>query len=139
MKTTIPTSKTVKREWHLIDLEGKVLGRIASNIATLLIGKNKAYYMPHVDCGDYVVVINAAKVKITGKKAGLKIYARHSNYPSGFKEITFEKQVIKDPRKIINSALKGMLPKNKLQAPRLKRLKIFADANHSYQDKFTQK
>lgn len=135
MKTKFPKAKEIKREWHLIDAEGKVLGRLAAQIAELLIGKNKPYYTPHLDCGDWVVVINAGKVKVTGKKLKQKIYTRYSGYPGGLKKITLEEQMAKDPRKAIHHAVWGMLPKNKLRKRRIVRLKIFVDENHPYQDK----
>ena len=139
MKTYSTKLKDIQRQWHLVDLEGQVLGRVATQIAQLLMGKHKPYYTSHLDCGDYVVAINAAKIKVTGKKAQQKLYRRHSGYPGGFKEIPFERQLKKDPTKIILWAVKGMLPKNKLRARRLARLKIFADANHPYEDKLVKK
>lgn len=139
MKTYSTKPKDIQRRWHLVDLEGQVLGRVATQIAQLLMGKHKPYYVPHLDCGDYVVAINAAKIKVTGKKAQQKLYRRHSGYPGGFKEIPFQRQLEKDPTKIILWAVKGMLPKNKLRARRLARLKVFADANHPYQDKLAKK
>ncbi|PIP53338.1 50S ribosomal protein L13 [Candidatus Beckwithbacteria bacterium CG23_combo_of_CG06-09_8_20_14_all_34_8] len=135
MKTDMPTPKTIKRVWHLIDLQDQVLGRVSSKIASIIMGKHKAYFAPHIDCGDYVIVTNAAGIKLTGKKAGLKTYYSHSNYPSGFKTITFDKQLTKNPSQIITHAVKGMLPNNKLLKSRMKRLKIFVDGNHPYSDK----
>lgn len=131
-RTTMPTAKEIKRAWHLVDLEGQTLGRAATRIATLLIGKHKTTYVPHLDCGDYVVVINAAKVVVTGAKQTDKLYRHHSMHPGGFREIPFEKLMDKDPRKVIMHALSGMLPKNKLRAERLKRLKVYAQGTHPY-------
>jgi len=139
MKTYATTPKDITRSWHLIDVEDKILGRISTDMAKKLIGKNKPYFTSHLDCGDYVVVINSDKVQVTGRKAKQKTYYHHSNYPSGLKSITFEKQLAKDSRKIIINAVKSMLPKNKLRSLRLNRLKIFKDANHIYQDKFKTK
>ena len=136
MKTYSTKSKDIKRSWHLIDAKDQVLGRLATKIATLLQGKSKPYFVSHLDCGDYVVVINSNQVKVTGKKAQNKIYYHHSNYPSGLKSITFENLLKKDSRKIITLAVKNMLPKNKLRALRLPRLKVFKDDQHIYQDKF---
>jgi len=131
--------KDIKRSWHLIDLKDKILGRQATKIAKILQGKNKVYYTPHLDCGDYVVAINAGQVKVSGKKESDKVYYRHSGYPGGLKTISFKQQMDKDPRKIIEWAVKNMLPKNKLRQPKLRRLKVFVDDKHNYQDKFKTK
>ena len=139
MKTYSTTPKDINRAWHLVDVKDKVLGRICTDIAQKLIGKTKPYFVTHLDCGDYVVVINSDKVQVTGRKPKQKIYYRHSNYPSGLKQITFEEQLKKDSRKIIVSALKNMLPKNKLRDKRLTRLKVFKDDKHIYSDKFKEK
>jgi large subunit ribosomal protein L13 len=122
----------VKRSWHLIDVKGQVLGKSATKIAELLIGKHKPTYTPHVDGGDYVVVINASQVEVTGKKRTDKIYYRHSQYPGGLKAESFDKKLARQPKQIIENAVWGMLPTNKLRDPRMKRLKVFADANHPY-------
>ena len=126
----------IKREWHHVDLDGKVLGRIASDIAQKLMGKSKAHFVRHLDCGDYVVVTNAAKVVVTGKKTTDKVYYRHSMYPGGFRAETFKEAMIKHPRAIIIHAVKGMLPQNKLRDRMLKRLFVFDGAEHTYTDKF---
>lgn len=139
MKTYTLKNKEIKREWHLIDLKNKILGREATLITALLIGKNKSYYSPHLDCGDYVVAVNAQKIKLTGKKEEKKIYYRHSNYPGGLKKISFRQQKEKDARKIIYWAVKNMLPKNKLRDKRLSRLKVFNNEEHPYADKFSKK
>lgn len=136
MKTYSTKKSDIKRQWHLIDAQEKVLGRLSTQIAQLLIGKHKPYFTSHLDCGDYVVVVNSDQVKVTGRKAQQKTYYRHSNYPSGLKSITFDKQLQKDSRKIIEWAVKNMLPKNKLRSPRLRRLKVFKLDHHIYQDKF---
>lgn len=136
MKTFVTTPKIIKRQWHLIDAQKQVLGRLGTRLAVLLQGKNKPYYSAHLDCGDYIVVINADKVVVTGKKSLNKKYYRHSNFPGGFKTATFDEQLTKDSRKIITRAVKNMLPKNKLRSPRLKRLKVFKTEIHNYQDKF---
>ena len=134
-KTTVTKPSHITRQWHLIDLKNEPLGRISTQIATLLIGKNKPHYSTHLDCGDYVVAINANIVKLTGKKSEKKIYRHHTGYPGGFREVSFEHQLEKDARKIIQNAVSGMLPKNKLRDQRLKRLKVFASSEHSYTDK----
>lgn len=126
----------IKRHWHLIDAKGQILGRLSTKIAGLLIGKNKPYYTGHLDCGDWVVVINADKVEITGKKRKQKIYYRHSGYPGGLRALSFEQMMEKDPRKVIRQAVLGMLPKNKLSKKRLKRLRIFINDKHHYEKKF---
>lgn len=126
--------ESVQRNWHLVDVKGQVLGRTASKIAELLIGKHKPSYTPHVDAGDYVVVINAGEVFVTGKKRSDKVYYRHSMYPGGLRAETFEKKLARQPRQIIETAVKGMLPKNKLQDPRMRRLKIFVGSEHQYQN-----
>lgn len=135
MLTKSTKSNEIKRLWHLIDANGQILGRLSTKIAGLLMGKDKPYFVSHLDCGDYVVVINAGKIAVSGKKAKQKKYYRHSGYPGGFKEITFEKQLKKDPRKIIQHTVAGMLPKNKLRDPRLARLKIFIDDQYPYGEK----
>lgn len=135
MKTKAIKKSEIKRSWHFIDAQDKILGRMSTRIAQLLMGKDKPYYISHLDCGDYVVVINAVKIKVTGKKRAQKKYYRHSGYPGGFREITFAQQQALDPRKIIHHAVAGMLPKNKLRAKRLVRLKIFVDEKHPYKDK----
>ena len=126
-------AKQIERQWLLVDLENKILGRSATEIAIRLIGKKKPYFVQHLDCGDYVVVINAEKVKVTGKKTEQKIYYHHSGYPGGFKSLTYSQIMDKDPRKIITQAVRGMLPKNKLRDQRMKRLKVFVGNNHPYE------
>ncbi len=138
-KTKATKAKEIQREWHLFDVKNQILGRSAVKIAGLLMGKNKPYFVNYLDCGDHVVVINAKKVKVSGNKFKKKVYYRHSGYPGGFREVTFEEQMNKDPRKIIQHAVFGMLPKNKLRDKRMARLKIFKDDKHTYEDKFKTK
>jgi len=134
---TKPTKlQDIKREWHLIDLKDKTLGRIATDIAKLLMGKNKPYFVRNLDCGDYVVAINSKKVAVTGKKETDKVYHRHSGYPGGKKEETLDKLRQRKPNEIIRHAVKGMLPQNKLRDRMLKRLFAFPGEEHKYQDKF---
>ena len=109
---------------------------MAVKIAALLMGKDKPSFAPYLDSGDYVVVVNATKIKVSGRKAENKLYYRHSGYPGGFKKVTFNQQMAKDPTQIIRHAVEGMLPKNKLRDQRLARLKIFIDKKHNYEDKF---
>lgn len=122
----------IKRDRHIIDAQGQILGRLATQISRLLIGKHKADYVFNLDGGDFVVVTNSDKVKFTGKKADQKKHYRHSNYPGGFKEITWGEQREKDSRKLISHAVSKMLPKNKLRPERLKRLKVFKGSEHPY-------
>lgn len=123
----------IQRKWHLIDAKDKVLGRLATRIAMLLMGKRKPNYTPHLDQGDFVVVINAEKVKLTGKKLQGKIYYSHSGYPGGLKEKTAEELLKKHPERVIELAVKRMLPKNKLGRKMLKRLKVYAGERHPHQ------
>ncbi|MEK7616711.1 MAG: 50S ribosomal protein L13 [Patescibacteria group bacterium] len=127
MSTNALSAKDIKREKHIIDASDKVLGRLATEIAKILMGKNKPNYVPYLDTGDYVIVTNASKVKVTGKKAMNKVYRRHSGYPGGLKEETFEKIMIRKPEYIIEHAVSGMLPKNKLGRQMIKKLKVFAE------------
>jgi len=139
MKQTISTKKEqIIREWHLIDVGNKILGRSATDIAKLLMGKNKPYFVRNLDCGDYVVVINAKNVKVTGKKESLKKYYRHSGYPGGFKSETLGELRNRNPKDIIIRAVSGMLVQNRLKAQMLKRLYVFEEENHTHQDKFTK-
>lgn len=135
-RTYVDHAEKVDRKWHLIDLKGRVLGDVAVEIARLLIGKHKPTYTPNVDNGDYVVAINVKGVEVTGNKASDKTYYRHSGIPGGFRQETFEEVMEKHPEKIIERAVKGMLPKNKQQTKRLRRLKAFAGSEHTYKDKF---
>lgn len=137
-KTKVTKASEIKKSWHLVDAKGKILGRLASQIAKILMGKDKPYYSPHLDSGDFVVVINAAEVEISGRKRKQKLYRRHSGYPGGFRELTFTQLMKRDPREVIRQAVGGMLPKNKLRDRRLARLKIFTDDQHPYQDKLKQ-
>ncbi len=133
MKTYIPKLAEIGRKWHLVDAEGKILGRLASRIAQILSGKDKPIYTPHLDVGDFVVVINAEKVKVTGGKEEKKIYYRHSGYPGGLKERTYEELLSKKPQDIIRKAVRGMLPKNKLGRQMFKKLKVYAGSEHPHQ------
>ena len=138
MKLTKPTKLSeIRRAWHLVDAKEEILGRVSSRIAQLLMGKGKPYYVPYLDCGDYVVVINAVSVKVTGKKPTQKIYMRYSGYPSGLKRKTYRQVMDEDPTRIIKEAVSGMLPKNKLRDVFLRRLYIFADEKHPYKDKLS--
>ncbi len=131
-KTYSQKPSEVNREWHLIDATELPLGRLSTVIATLLTGKSKPTYTPHIDGGDYVVVINAKDVPVTGDKELQKIYYRHSGFPGGIKDARLEEVREKFPERIIENAVKGMLPKNKLQAGRMARLKVFAGSEHAH-------
>lgn len=132
MKTYSQKPSDVSRRWILLDAAELSLGRLATEIAKYLTGKYKPTYTPHIDGGDYVVVVNAAKAKVTGNKETDKIYYRHSGFPGGIKDATLAEVREKFPERIIEEAVKGMLPKNKLQAERLKRLRVFAGSDHSH-------
>ena len=138
MKTFHKSGKDIKRSWHLIDAKDKVLGRMSTDIARLLIGKHKVDYSPHLDMGDYVVVINASGIILTGKKTSQKVYRSHSGYLGNLKEVKFAKMFEERPTRIVEYAVSGMLPDNRLKSKRLRRLKIFSDANHIYEDKFKE-
>lgn len=131
-KTYSAKPSDVTRNWILIDASEAPLGRIATVIATYLTGKNKPMYTPHIDCGDYVVVINADKLVATGNKLSDKIYYRYSGFPGGMKQATLKEKLEKDATEVIELAVKGMLPKNKLAAERLKRLRVFNGENHEH-------
>lgn len=141
MKANTPVIKgnVTDRLWHLVDLDGQILGRAASEIAQHLNGKFKTQYSPNRDLGDYVVVINAAKVIVTGRKPRQKIYHNYSGFPGGLKELTFEELLARDPRRVITEAVAGMIPKNRLRAGKLTRLKVFPGSEHPYHDKINQK
>jgi large subunit ribosomal protein L13 len=129
------TGKTaeIEREWYVIDAEGQTLGRLASRIAPILRGKHKPTYMPHLDCGDFVVIVNAEKVHVTGRKLDQKFYHRHSGYPGGLTSISLRDQLAKHPDRVLQSAIKGMLPKTKLGRRMLKKLKVYAGPEHPHQ------
>ncbi|CAJ0837555.1 11527_t:CDS:2 [Entrophospora sp. SA101] len=127
------TALAYARIWHLVDARQRILGRMASSIAVTLMGKHKPIYDPASDCGDYVVVINAKHVTVTGKKSDQKIYRHHTGYPGGLKEIPYKDLLRKTPEEIIRKAVSGMLPKNRLRDIRLSRLKVFPESKHSYE------
>lgn len=122
----------VKHNWFIIDVEGKVLGRVATEIASMLSGKNRPDFTPNVDNGAGVIVVNCGKVRITGKKDSQKVYKRYSGYPGGQKEVVYNKMVVKDPKYVLRHAVKGMLPKNKLGSTMIKRLKLYVGTEHPH-------
>ena len=133
MKTYSTRARDIERRWQVVDASGKTLGRLASRIASLLMGKHKPIYVPNLDTGDYVVVLNAAKVRVTGNKAKQKIYYRYSGYPGGLKAITFEDMLATHPTRVIEHAVKGMLPHNRLGRAMFKKLKVYAGDSHPHQ------
>lgn len=133
MKTYSAKKEDIAKDWYLIDAEGKILGRLASEIAKRLRGKHKPVYTPHVDTGDFIVVINAGKVSLTGKKLTDKIYYHHSGYPGGIKSVTAEKLLKEKPERLLRMAVRGMLPKNSLGRQMLKKLKIYSASEHPHE------
>lgn len=132
-KTYSAKPADVNRKWYLVDASEEVtLGRLATQIAQLLTGKGKPQFTSHIDCGDFVVVVNASEIKVTGKKGSDKIYYRHSPYPGGLKSASFDEKMIKDPTFALTNAVRGMLPVNKLRDERLKRLRVYAGAEHNH-------
>lgn len=133
MSTPFPSQKTISREWHVIDAEGQVLGRLATRVATLLMGKHKPLYTPFLDVGDHVVIVNADKIVLTGNKMDDKIYYRHSGYPGGIKEARARRVMREHPTRIIESAVRGMVPKTKLGRQMLTKLRIYAGPEHPHE------
>jgi len=132
MRTWTVRPGDIKRQWYVVDAEGLVLGRLASQIARILRGKHRPQYTPHADCGDHVIVINADKVRVTGRKETDKVYHRHSGYPGGLKSITLAKQRERHPERIIAAAVKGMMPKGPLGRAMMKKLKVYAGPDHPH-------
>lgn len=133
-KTTVSArEQDVQKDWYIVDAQGQTLGRLATQVATILRGKHKPLYTPHIDCGDYVIVVNAEKVHVTGQKMTQKKYYRHSGYPGGLKEITLRDQLQKFPNRVIESAVRGMLPKNRLGRRLFKKLKVYPGPAHPHE------
>jgi large subunit ribosomal protein L13 len=133
VKTISAKEAEIQRDWYVIDAQGLTLGRLATQTATVLRGKHKPLYTPHVDCGDYVIIVNAEKVHVTGQKMSQKKYYRHSGYPGGLKEISLRDQLQKFPERVLESAVRGMLPKNRLGRQMFKKLKVYPGPNHPHQ------
>ena len=133
MKTYSAKKGEITRDWYVVDAEGQILGRLATQIADRLRGKGKPGYTPHVDTGDFVVVINAEKIQVTGKKLDQKIYYRHSGYPGGLKERTLREQLERRPAEVLRKAVKGMLPRNRLARQQITKLKIYAGPEHPHE------
>ena len=132
MKTYVPSEAAIVKKWYVVDADGLVLGRMASEIASILRGKRKPTFTPHLDTGDFVVVVNAEKVRLTGKKASQKAYFRHTGYPGGVRWTLFSEMIEKYPERVIWFAVRGMLPKNKLGRAQLKKLKVYRGASHPH-------
>ena len=133
MKTYVPKLGEVSKTWHIIDAEGKVLGRVAVEAAVLLRGKHKPQFTPFLDCGDHVIIVNAEKAKVTGNKAKDKIYYRHSGYPGGLKEVTYEEMIAKHPTRPMTLAVTGMLPHNRLGRSLARHLRVYAGPDHPHE------
>nr|WP_139380216.1 50S ribosomal protein L13 [Maledivibacter halophilus] len=133
MKSYVAKPQEVERKWYVVDAEGKTLGRLATQVATILRGKHKPTFTPHVDTGDFVIILNAEKVKLTGKKLDQKMYRWHTGYPGGLKERTYREMINNKPEKVVFSAVKGMLPKNKLGRQMIKKLRVYRGPEHGHQ------
>ncbi len=133
MRTYITKPDHIKRQWWVVDAEGQTLGRLASEVAKVLRGKHKPYYTPNLDCGDFVIVLNADKIHVTGNKLDNKIYYRHSGYPGGIRGVTLREQLAKHPTRAVRKAVWGMLPHNRLGRRMIKKLKIYADSTHPHE------
>jgi len=133
MKTTALRTQDIEQKWYLMDCSGKRLGRLSVQVANILRGKSKPEYTPNSDVGDFVVLVNAKNIQVTGNKSENKIYHRHTGYPGGIKKISFKDQLAKDPEKIIRDAVKGMLPKNRLNRQIIKKLKVYNDEVHPHE------
>lgn len=133
MKSYMAKTNEVEKKWHVIDAEGKVLGRLASEVSTLLTGKNKPTYTPHIDTGDFVIIINADKIKLTGKKLEQLNYTYHTGYPGGLRQIPYKRLMEEKPGKIVELAVKGMLPKNKLGRAMMKKLRVYSGTEHNHE------
>ena len=133
MKTYVATPAQRQRDWYVVDAEGQTLGRLATRIADALRGKRKPEYTPHVDTGDFVIVVNAEKIRVTGDKLHSKVYWRHSGYPGGIRSRTLEEMLARRPEEVIRKAVKGMLPRNRLARAQLRKLKVYAGPEHPHQ------
>ena len=132
MNTYMPNESAIERKWYVVDAEGKTLGRLAAEVAKVLRGKNKPIFTPHADCGDYVIVVNAEKIKVTGKKLNDKVYYRHSDYVGGMKSVTLKEKLATKPEEVIELAVKGMLPKGPLGRQMYKKLFVYAGPEHKH-------
>jgi large subunit ribosomal protein L13 len=133
VRTFTEKKEEIEREWYVVDAEGQTLGRLASRIAPILKGKHKPTYTPHLDCGDFVIIVNAEKVRVTGRKLDQKLYYHHSGYPGGLKKISLRDQLDRYPERVLEAAVRGMLPKNKLGRRMVKKLKVYAGDAHPHE------
>ena len=133
MRTFTAKAAEIRREWYVVDAEGQTLGRLASKIAPILKGKHKPTYTPHLDCGDFVIIVNAQKVRVTGHKLDQKFYYHHSGYPGGLRSTSLRDQLDRHPDRVIEAAIRGMLPKNRLGRSMIKKLKVYASAAHPHE------
>jgi large subunit ribosomal protein L13 len=133
VRTFTAKETDIEREWYVVDAEGQTLGRLAARIAPILKGKHKPIYTPHLDCGDFVIIVNADKVRVTGRKLDQKFYHHHSGYPGGLKSINLRDQLARHPERVLQAAIRGMLPKNKLGRRMIKKLKVYAGDSHPHQ------
>lgn len=133
MKTWTPKSAEIERRWWVVDADGLILGRLATQLASVLRGKHKPAYTPHVDVGDYVVVVNAEKIAVTGDRRAQKMYYRHSGYPGGLREMTLDEMLRRHPERVIRLAVRGMLPRNRLGRHMLDKLRVYAGPNHPHE------
>ena len=132
-KTTMPKGKDIQQKWYVVDADGKVLGRLASRVASILRGKHRPEFAPHMDLGDHVIIVNADKIRVTGRKAQQKYYLRHSGYPGGLKKIPYMRVLREHPERILYHAIKGMLPHNRLGRKLMKKVRIYAGPEHPHQ------
>jgi len=139
VKTYVATPETRNRAWYVVDAEGQTLGRLATQLADLLRGKGKADYTPHIDTGDFVVVVNAEKIRVTGNKLDSKVYWRHSGYPGGIRSRTLREMLDRQPEEVIRKAVKGMMPRNRLSRQQLNKLKVYAGPDHPHQAQSPEK
>ena len=133
MKTISAREQDIQRDWYVVDAQGETLGRLATRVATILRGKHKPNFTPHVDCGDYVIIVNAEKIHVTGQKMVQKKYYRHSGYPGGLREVALRDQLQKFPERVLENAVRGMLPKTKLGRQMFRKLKVYAGPDHPHQ------
>ena len=133
MRTFTQKQEEIERDWYVVDAEGETLGRLASRIAPILKGKHKPIYTPHLDCGDFVIIVNAEKVRVTGRKLDQKLYYHHSGYPGGLKSVSLRNQLDRYPERVLQAAIRGMLPKNKLGRRMIKKLKVYAGDAHPHE------
>lgn len=133
MKTYMPKPDNIERKWYVVDAKGKTLGRLASQVASILKGKHKPIYSPHMDTGDFVIIVNASEVELTGKKKEQKMYRRHSGYPGGLKEVSYERMIREKPEKVVYEAVWGMIPHNRLGRKMITKLKVFRGPEHKHQ------